>query len=49
MPDVVASSRLVAERVPRAEIVVIEDAAHLPSLERPERFNAALMAFLSRL
>ncbi|MFB6155049.1 MAG: alpha/beta fold hydrolase [Haloferacaceae archaeon] len=35
-----------AEHVPDCELAVVEDAAHLSMLERPEAFNAALAAFL---
>ncbi len=48
VPFVVETCGMVAARVPGAELVVIEDAAHLPSLERPERFNEVLEAFLAR-
>jgi pimeloyl-ACP methyl ester carboxylesterase len=34
------------EAVPRAELTVVEDAAHLAMLERPTGFNAALRRFL---
>ncbi|MEN8235914.1 MAG: alpha/beta fold hydrolase, partial [Actinomycetota bacterium] len=43
-----AGSRAIAEGVAGAELVVLDDAAHLPSLEVPERFNAALRDFLDR-
>jgi pimeloyl-ACP methyl ester carboxylesterase len=32
-----------------AALVTIAGAAHLPNIERPEAFNAAMMAFLSGL
>ncbi|MFF3753551.1 alpha/beta fold hydrolase [Streptomyces sp. NPDC002018] len=35
--------------IPGATLAVIESAAHLPNLERPERFNAALRGFLAGL
>lgn len=35
--------------VPDAVVEVIEGAAHLPNLERPEEFNRALHAFLLRV
>lgn len=35
-----------AEALPEAYAVTIEDAAHLPSLERPEDFNEILVTFL---
>lgn len=43
-----AAHRMVAD-IPDAELVSFDNTAHLPSLERPERFNAALRAFLRRL
>lgn len=41
--------RAIAESLPHAEFVVIPGAAHMAPLERPERFNAALDAFLKKL
>lgn len=38
-----------AERIPDCELRVIDDAAHLAMLERPEAFNTALSSFLDRL
>ncbi|MER5408088.1 alpha/beta hydrolase [Streptomyces sp. NPDC002769] len=35
--------------LPDSTLRVIASAAHLPNLERPEEFNAALAAFLDRL
>ncbi|MBW9207561.1 alpha/beta hydrolase [Mumia sp. zg.B17] len=40
------AERLVAS-VPHGELVMIEDAAHYPNLERPERFNRVLGDFLA--
>ena len=37
-----------ASRIPGAELVVLEGCGHLSNLEQPERFNAALLAFLER-
>lgn len=37
------------ERIPNSELEVIEGAGHLSNIERPEHFNRALSAFLSRL
>jgi 3-oxoadipate enol-lactonase len=37
---------LVAERIPGARHVVLEDAAHLANVERPEAFNPLLEEFL---
>lgn len=35
-------------KIPQAELVVIADSRHATPAERPEQFNEALMAFLSR-
>lgn len=35
-------------KMPQAELVVIADSRHATPVERPEQFNEALMAFLSR-
>ncbi|MEU6772239.1 alpha/beta fold hydrolase [Streptomyces sp. NPDC046759] len=43
VPDAEAIRRL----VPQATMVVIEKAGHLPGAEQPERFNAALLDFLT--
>lgn len=45
----VDEARFLHAAVPGAELVIIEGAAHLPNLERPEEFNAALEQFLSRV
>ncbi len=37
-----------ARRIPGAELVVLEGCGHLSNLEQPERFNDALLDFLSR-
>jgi len=37
-----------AEALPNATRVSLPDAAHLPWLDDPEAFRAALMSFLSR-
>ena len=37
-----------AQRIPGAELVVLEGCGHLSNLEQPERFNAALLDFISR-
>ncbi len=44
----VAAKEAYVVQIPRAELVVIPDSRHLTPLERPEAFNAALMAFLRR-
>jgi pimeloyl-ACP methyl ester carboxylesterase len=43
----VVSGRELAAALPRARLVVIEGAGHIVNLDRPEAFNAALLAFLA--
>ncbi len=38
-----------AEAIPSARLAVIPDAAHLPQMERPERFNEIVLEFLRGL
>ncbi|MFH8406135.1 alpha/beta fold hydrolase [Streptomyces sp. NPDC018019] len=45
----VADAEFLHARIPDARLAVVEDAAHLPNLEQPHAFNAALTAFLSAL
>ncbi|MFI8517568.1 alpha/beta fold hydrolase [Streptomyces sp. NPDC085481] len=45
----VAEAEAMHALLPDATLAVIEGAAHLPNLERPEEFDAALDAFLSSL
>jgi 3-oxoadipate enol-lactonase len=42
-------SQAIVERIPGAELVVIDDAAHLSVAEQPERFGAAVRRFVGRL
>jgi 3-oxoadipate enol-lactonase len=47
--DVISSAdemRSLAAAIPGAHFVVIPDAGHMPPLEQPTRFNAALREFL---
>jgi 3-oxoadipate enol-lactonase len=46
-PDAVSSAHVLADRIPGAILEEIEDAAHLPSLERPRRFDAILADWLA--
>jgi pimeloyl-ACP methyl ester carboxylesterase len=49
--DTTAPARLMArmaEKIPGAELVVLDGCGHLGPLDQPERFNAALERFLSR-
>ena len=41
-PDVMAAMH---EKVPGSQFVTIEGAAHLPNIEKPDHFNAALKSF----
>ncbi len=45
----VADALLIVDRVPGAVLAVIDDAGHLPNLERPSQFNATLGRFLDSL
>jgi pimeloyl-ACP methyl ester carboxylesterase len=45
----VADARVIADGVPGADLVVVDGAAHLPNLEHPEAFNAALQRLLDRV
>ena len=46
LPDVHQSGRHLADTLSHHQVVVIPEAAHLPSLEQPEAFNQALFGFL---
>jgi 3-oxoadipate enol-lactonase len=46
IPSVFDAVELLLEKVPNARKAVIHDAAHLPNLEHPEEFNAAVLGFL---
>ncbi len=48
LPHCLANADLIASKVPGSRKVIIKDAAHLPSLERPEEFNRVLRDFLTR-
>lgn len=45
----VAEAQRIADAVPGAQLVIIPSAGHLPNLEQPEAFNAALVGFLTAL
>ncbi|MEV6107925.1 alpha/beta fold hydrolase [Streptomyces sp. NPDC051940] len=45
----VADAELMHDLIPDAELALIEGAAHMPNLERPEAFDTALRRFLSRV
>ena len=41
-------AREIARRIPGAELLMFERTGHLANLEQPERFNHAVLDFLSR-
>ncbi|WP_308257715.1 alpha/beta fold hydrolase [Pseudonocardia lacus] len=45
----VADARAIADAIPGAELVVIPGAAHMPNLEQPDAFDAALTHLLTRI
>jgi 3-oxoadipate enol-lactonase len=47
LPHASANAEVMVSKIPGARRVEIKDAAHLPSLERPEEFNRLLLEFLS--
>lgn len=48
-PVLITAADYLAERLSDRDAIVIEDAAHLPSMEQPEHFNTALRAFLESI
>ncbi|MBA1146690.1 alpha/beta fold hydrolase [Ectothiorhodospiraceae bacterium WFHF3C12] len=42
------NARLLARRIPGAELVILDNAAHMLMVERPQAFNDAVMDFLDR-
>lgn len=49
LPVVLATARTLAARIPRAELVVWPDVAHLPSLERPATFEHLAVEWFERV
>lgn len=45
-PEVQRAAALMAERMPNAQYVTIEGAAHMPNMEKPDEFNRAVAKFL---
>lgn len=45
-PEVVRAAGVLAAGIPDAKQVIIDDAAHLPNMEKPEAFNTAVLNFL---
>ena len=41
-----ASGELMARTIPHARLIVFEDAAHMPMVDRPDRFNTEVLDFL---
>ena len=48
-PYILAAADYMVERIPSAQKVVIEDAAHLPNMDQPEEFQAVVTNFLNRI
>lgn len=46
LPHLQRRSQLLAQRIPKAQSVVLPGTAHLPALESPQQFNRALEYFL---
>jgi len=42
VPDIVGAARFMADRLPLVRFEMIEDAAHLPNMERPDQFDGIL-------
>jgi len=45
-PYILAASDYIVENLPSAQMVRIEDAAHVPNMDQPDEFQAAVKAFL---
>lgn len=45
-PDIIASSRLLAEGIRGGRLEVVSGVAHVPNMERPEEFNRLVLEFL---
>jgi pimeloyl-ACP methyl ester carboxylesterase len=43
----VAMAEEMVKNLKNAELVIIEDAGHMPNLEHPDEFNKAVLDFLS--
>lgn len=48
LPHLQERSKLLAQRIPAAQSIVLSGTAHLPALEDPQQFNAALARYLER-
>ena len=47
VPDILDGARVLDEALPNVSLEVLEDAAHLPNLERPRQFDAILSEWLA--
>jgi 3-oxoadipate enol-lactonase len=47
LPDVRETADMLVSKIPGARKAIIADAAHLPNLEHPEKFNSLLLDFLN--
>ena len=48
-PYILAAADYMVEKIPSARKVLIEDAAHLPNMDQPEKFQAIVTNFLEAL
>jgi 3-oxoadipate enol-lactonase len=49
VPDVLAVAELMKVKISNSRMVIIPDAAHMVSMERPEEFNRVVLEFLGSL
>jgi 3-oxoadipate enol-lactonase len=47
-PSLIAGPKLLADRIPNAEFLMVHGTAHMLNMEQPEAFNAAVLDFLQR-
>ncbi len=45
-PEVLRAADVLAQAIPSARKVIIDDAAHLPNMEKPDEFNQVVLDFL---
>ena len=45
----VSDAKFMHDRIPESELIVIDGAGHMPNIERPQEFNAALGALLEKI
>lgn len=46
IPFIQSAAEYMVEKIPSARKVMLEDAAHLPNMDHPDRFQSAVSAFL---